>query len=81
MRGESEMVMKENAEMLAALYKDPDGETVEFSDDLIEAIGAVCRLNVEICRTISDGTKKDALMYLKCMYYEAVNLIEWEDGL
>lgn len=73
--------MTEHAETLAALFKDPEGETAEFSDDLIEAIGAVCRLNVEISWAISDGTKTDALMYLQCIYDEAVNLIEREDRL
>lgn len=75
------MVVKKHKKTLAALFKDHDGETAEFSDDLIEAIGAVCRLNVEISKAISDGTKTDALMYLKCIYDEAVNLIEQEDGL
>lgn len=73
------MVVKKHERTLAALFKDHDGETAEFSDDLIEAIGAVCRLNVEISKAISDGTKTDALMYLKCIYVEALDLIEQED--
>ena len=73
--------MMEHAETLAALFKDPNGETVEFTDDLTTAIRAVCRLNVEISRKISDGTKADAMMYMRFIYEEAVNLIEWEDGL
>lgn len=67
--------MEEKMETLAAFYQGKDEDMVEFTDDLLTAAGAVCQLNVEMCRKMSDGTKLDMLLYMKCIYDEAVEII------